>query len=58
MFNDKDVSMEEVNLSKTCSVCGSGPVNKNYGALTCSPCKVFFHRNVHIDLVSYNKRFY
>ncbi len=50
--------MKKVNSSKVCLVCGSGPTNNNYGAFTCSPCKVFFHRNVHMDLVSYQNIFY
>jgi hypothetical protein len=43
--------MGEENLSKICLVCGSEGAKKNYGALTCSPCKVFFRRNVHLNLV-------
>jgi hypothetical protein len=58
VFKNKDISMKKVNSSKVCLVCGSGPTNNNYGAFTCSPCKVFFHRNVHMDLVSYQNIFY
>ncbi len=55
MSNDKDQSMAEKNLSKICLVCGSGDAQKNYGAFTCSPCKVFFRRNIHLDLVCYKE---
>ncbi len=45
--------MNEINSSKICLVCGSGEAKTHYGAMTCAPCKVFFRRNVNLDLVSY-----
>jgi len=45
--------IEKVNI---CSICGFGKAKKNYGALTCSSCKIFFRRNENFDLVK-RKRF-
>jgi len=55
MFSDKDQSLqnsiEEKNQLNLCSVCGYQKGKNNYGAFTCSSCKVFFRRNAHMDLV-------
>ncbi len=49
-------SMEEetqpINPDEVCSVCRFGEGKNNYGAITCSSCKVFFRRNEHLNLVS------
>ncbi len=58
MLNDEEysvkISIEEMNI---CSICGFGKAKKNYGALTCSSCKIFFRRNENFDLVKKNKLF-
>ncbi len=52
MINDEESkvksSIEEIHV---CSICGFGKAKKNYGALTCSSCKIFFRRNENFDLV-------
>jgi len=60
MINKKNDSMEisreeenvQVNSSKICSVCTFEQAKKNYGALTCQSCKVFFRRSGNRNLVS------
>jgi len=55
MINDQEYNernrIEKVNI---CSICGFGKAKKNYGALTCSSCKIFFRRNENFDLVKKN----
>jgi transposase len=57
MISDKDDSLEssiedeEINFLNVCSVCGYQKGKNNYGAFTCSSCKVFFRRNADLDLV-------
>lgn len=45
----------EVNSNpiKTCKVCGNKETLMAYGALCCSPCKIFFRRLASTDLVSF-----
>ncbi|CAG2119972.1 unnamed protein product, partial [Medioppia subpectinata] len=37
--------MCEKSAHKLCSVCGDLALGKNFGALSCEPCKAFFRRN-------------
>jgi hypothetical protein len=38
--------------SNQCIICGAPALYSNFGAITCSPCKMFFKRNAEIGQVS------
>jgi hypothetical protein len=35
-----------------CKICGASALHSNFGAMTCSPCKMFFKRNAETGKVS------
>ncbi|CAG2180235.1 unnamed protein product, partial [Oppiella nova] len=37
--------MSDRGVPKICEVCGNKALGKNFGALSCEPCKAFFRRN-------------
>ncbi|CAF1017307.1 unnamed protein product [Adineta steineri] len=39
-----------INLSERCLVCDDKNCRINYGVRCCDSCKIFFRRNIHIDL--------
>jgi hypothetical protein len=41
-------------VSHQCQICGEFALHSNYGAMTCSPCKMFFKRNATTDRVSHH----
>lgn len=54
--NDETLSSTKPKFKVTfheCKVCGAPALHSNYGAITCSPCKIFFKRNATIKNVSY-----
>ena len=38
--------------SHQCKICRAPALHSNYGAITCSPCKMFFKRNAALGQVS------
>ena len=45
-------SSQSKSTLQQCKICGAPALHSNYGAVTCSPCKMFFKRNVKTDQVS------
>lgn len=37
-----------------CKICGAFALYSNFGAITCSPCKMFFKRNAETGQVNQN----
>jgi hypothetical protein len=48
-----DVKPQPESISRECKICGATALHSNYGAMTCSPCKMFFKRNAKLDRVSH-----
>jgi hypothetical protein len=36
-----------------CAICGDHAIGFHYGVLSCMPCKAFFRRNAHQNLVRF-----
>jgi hypothetical protein len=54
-FDSTNTKQQSKPLSHQCKICGGSALNSNYGAITCSPCKMFFKRNAAVDQVSHHK---
>ena len=49
-----DIKTQTQSISHECKICGAIALHSNYGAMTCSPCKMFFRRNAKLDRVSHH----
>jgi ribosomal protein L37E len=47
-----DVIEETKSTHRQCKICGTQALHSNFGAITCSACKVFFKRNGETGSVS------
>lgn len=53
--NDVDLEpnvTEDLNQDFQCAICGHKPARMNFGAISCSSCKMFFRRHEFYNLVS------
>ncbi|CAF2509458.1 unnamed protein product [Rotaria sp. Silwood2] len=43
-------TINKINLSEICQVCGEKNAKFSYGVQSCASCKIFFRRNAYLDL--------